>query len=86
MIIRTVTFRRYYYITICVFGFRSGFHKKKRSVNEMKYRDVLTTFLVIGFFLSLAYSLGVAQSLWWLILPILFGIALVWALYYLWLT
>lgn len=52
----------------------------------MKYRDILTTFLVIGFFLSLAYSLGVAQSLWWLILPILFGIGLVWALYYLWLT
>lgn len=52
----------------------------------MKYRDVLTTFLVIGFFLSLAYSLGVAQSPWWLILPILFGIALVWTLYYLWLT
>lgn len=53
---------------------------------KMKYRDVLTTFLVIGFFLSLAYSLSVAQSPWWLIIPAFFGITLVWALYYLWLT
>ena len=79
-------FRRYDYITIHVFGLRSGFYLHIRRADEMKYRDVLTTFLVIGFFLSLAYSLGVAQSPWWLILPIAFGIALVWALYYLWLT
>jgi len=52
----------------------------------MKYRDVLTAVLVIGFLLSLAYTLGVATSVWWWIAPIGFGIALAWALYYLWLT
>jgi hypothetical protein len=56
-------------------------------VNCMKYRDILTTFLILGFFLSIAYTLGVAQSVWyWWIVPIAFGIALAWAIYYLWLT
>jgi len=52
----------------------------------MKYRDLITVFLVLGFFLSLAYTLGVAQSVWYWILPIGFLIALLWALYFLWLT
>jgi hypothetical protein len=53
----------------------------------MKYRDVLTTILGLGFFLSLAYTVGVANSVWyWWIAPIAFGIALAWAIYYLWLT
>jgi hypothetical protein len=52
----------------------------------MKYRDVITTILILGFFLSLAYTVGVAQSVWWWIAPIAFGVALVWAIYYLWLT
>ncbi len=52
----------------------------------MKYRDILTTFFILGFFLSLAYNLGVATSVWFWIIPIAFGIALAWALYYLWLT
>jgi hypothetical protein len=52
----------------------------------MKYRDVLTTVLILGFFLSLVYTLGVAHSVWLWIVPIAFGIALVWAIYYLWLT
>jgi hypothetical protein len=52
----------------------------------MKYRDVLTTVLVLGFCLSLAYTLGVAHSVWWWIVPIAFGVGLVWAIYYLWLT
>jgi|GEM_PF-1153573 len=52
----------------------------------MKYRDVLTAGLIIGFFLSLAYTLGVAQSIWWWIVPIAFGVALAGAIYYLWLT
>jgi hypothetical protein len=52
----------------------------------MKYRDILTTFLLIGFFLSLAYTIGVANSVYWWIAPILFGIGLGWAIYYLWLT
>lgn len=56
-------------------------------VVEMKYRDILTLVLVIGFLLSLAYTLGVANSVWyWWIAPIAFGIALAWAVYYLWLT
>jgi len=52
----------------------------------MKYRDILTAFLVIGFFLSLAYTIAVANSVWWWIAPVVFGIAIVWAMYYLWLT
>ena len=57
-----------------------------RRDNEMKYRDVLTTVLVLGFFLSLAYTLGVAHSVWWWIVPLVFGVGLVWAIYALWLT
>ncbi len=52
----------------------------------MKYRDVLTVFFALGFVLSLAYTLGVAKSVWFWALPIAFGVALVWTLYYLWLT
>jgi len=52
----------------------------------MKYRDVLTVFLVVGFFLSLAYVIGVSKSPWFWVVPILFFIGLIWALYYLWLT
>jgi hypothetical protein len=52
----------------------------------MKYRDVLTVFFVLGFVLSLAYALGVSTSLWFWAVPIAFGIALVWAIYFLWLT
>lgn len=52
----------------------------------MKYRDILTVVLVLGFFLSLAYTLGVADSIYWWIAPMGFGIALAWAIYYLWLT
>jgi hypothetical protein len=55
-------------------------------VRSMKYRDLITVFLILGFFLSLAYKLGVAKSVWFWILPIGFFIALLWALYYLWLT
>jgi hypothetical protein len=52
----------------------------------MKYRDILTIFFVLGFFLSLAYAWGVSTSLWFWVVPIAFGIALAWAAYYLWLT
>ena len=52
----------------------------------MKYRDILTIFLVLGFVLSLAYTLGVATSPWFWVFPIVFGAGLVWAAYYLWLT
>lgn len=52
----------------------------------MKYRDIITTFLVLGFFLSLAYTLGVAHSIWFWVIPLAFFVALVWALYALWLT
>jgi hypothetical protein len=60
---------------------------KYQTGSYMKYRDILTTFLILGFFLSLAYTLGVAQSVWyWWIVTIAFGVALAWAIYYLWLT
>lgn len=52
----------------------------------MKYRDVLTVFFVLGFLLSLVYALGVATSLWFWAVPIVFFIGLVWTVYYLWLT
>jgi hypothetical protein len=52
----------------------------------MKYRDILTVFFVLGFVLSLAYTLGVATSAWFWVLPIGFGIGLLWTVYYLWLT
>jgi hypothetical protein len=52
----------------------------------MKYRDILTVFLIVGFLLSLAYTLCVATSVWFWVIPIAFFIGLVWAAYYLWLT
>jgi hypothetical protein len=52
----------------------------------MKYRDILTLFLILGFSLSLAYTLGVAKSAYFWVIPIAFFIGLVWAAYYLWLT
>jgi len=52
----------------------------------MKYRDVLTVFFALGFVLSLAYALGVSTSLWFWAVPFAFGIALVWAIYFLWFT
>jgi hypothetical protein len=52
----------------------------------MKYRDVLTVFFALAFVLSLAYALGVSKSMWFWVLPIAFGIGLVWAICYLWLT
>ena len=55
-------------------------------VHTMKYRDVLTVFFILGFVLSLAYALAVSQTIWFWIVPIVFFIALLWALYYLWLT
>ena len=65
---------------------RGGYYLNERRVDHMKYRDVITTILILGFFLSLAYTIGVAQSVWWWIAPLAFGVALVWAIYYLWLT
>jgi hypothetical protein len=55
-------------------------------VQPMKYRDLLTAFLLVGFLLSLAYAFGVSQTVWFWIVPILFFVALLWAVYYLWLT
>lgn len=60
--------------------------ESNRMVGSMKYRDIITTFLILGFFLSLAYTLGVAHSVYWWILPISFGVGLILAIYYLWLT
>ncbi|HVQ01337.1 MAG TPA: hypothetical protein VMT57_07465 [Candidatus Thermoplasmatota archaeon] len=52
----------------------------------MKYRDVITVFLILGFFLSLGYAYGVSKSLWFWVIPLVFGAGLIWAAYYLWLT
>ena len=52
----------------------------------MKYRDLITAFLLVAFPLSIAYTVGVAKSVWFWVLPVAFGIALAWAIYYLWLT
>jgi hypothetical protein len=52
----------------------------------MKYRDLLTAFLIVGLLLSIGYAAGVAKVWWFWAVPIAFFIGLVWALYYLWLT
>jgi hypothetical protein len=52
----------------------------------MKYRDVITVFLVLGLLLSLAFTLGVASSVWFWVVPIAFFVGVVWDVYYLWLT
>jgi hypothetical protein len=55
-------------------------------VDTMKYRDVLTAFFIVGLLLSLGYAWGVSKTVWFWVLPIIFLIALIWAVYYLWLT
>jgi hypothetical protein len=55
-------------------------------VLPMKYRDVLTVVILIGFFLSIGYAWGVSKTIWFWIVPLVFLIALIWTLYYLWLT
>jgi hypothetical protein len=55
-------------------------------LRSMKYRDVLTVLFALGFVLSLAYAWGVSTSVWFWAVPIAFGIALIWAIYFLWLT
>jgi len=37
----------------------------------MKYKDIITLFVGIAFVLPLAYSIGVAKSVWFWIVPIL---------------
>lgn len=48
----------------------------------MKYRDLILLFVGIIFFLTLAYTLGVDQSLWYV--PVLVFIALIVVVYKLW--
>ena len=48
----------------------------------MKYRDVLTFFLALIFILSLAYTLGVNLSLWFI--PLNLFVLLVIIIYKLW--
>jgi len=48
----------------------------------MKYRDIITVFLTLIFFLSLAYTLGVDSSFW--IMPLILFIVLVIITYKLW--
>ena len=50
---------------------------------EMKYRDIITLFVSILFILSLAYSIGVDNSVWFL--PVLLFVTLVIVIYELWL-
>jgi hypothetical protein len=51
----------------------------------MKYRDVITLFVAIGFVLSLAYSIGVANSVWFWIVPILLLVTIILVIWKLWL-
>jgi hypothetical protein len=51
----------------------------------MKYRDIITLFVEIVFVLSLAYSIGVAKSVWFWIVPISLLVAIVFVIWKLWL-
>jgi hypothetical protein len=51
----------------------------------MKYRDVISLFVGIGFVLSLAYSIGVAKSVWFWIVPILLLVTIILVIWKLWL-
>ena len=63
------------------------FLKKKKlqdyGLVRMKYRDVITLFVSIFFILSLAYSLGVDNSVWFL--PVILFVTLAIVVYKLWL-
>jgi len=48
----------------------------------MKYRDLITVFLLIVFVLALAYTVGVDTSVWYL--PVISFIVLVFFVYKLW--
>ena len=50
----------------------------------MKYRDLITIFVSIFFILSVGYALGVAESIWFWSLPVVFLVALVLIYYKLW--
>ncbi|MFO7677046.1 MAG: hypothetical protein R6V50_01505 [Thermoplasmatota archaeon] len=50
----------------------------------MKYRDVVTVFLALAFFLSLGYALGVARSLVFWIVPCFFLSLLFLMYWYIW--
>ena len=49
---------------------------------DMKYRDVITFFISISFFLSLIFTLGVDSNFWYI--PLLLFIILLIVLYKLW--
>ena len=48
----------------------------------MKYRDIITLFVLLVFILSFAYSLGVDNSLWFL--PVILIVTLIIIVYKLW--
>lgn len=50
----------------------------------MKYRDVITVFLGIAFFMSLGYALGVSQTIWFWIVPISLLVLLLLMYMYIW--
>jgi hypothetical protein len=50
----------------------------------MKYRDILTVFLGIAFFLSLGYAVGVSQNIWFWIVPFLLLLSLLLMYVYVW--
>ena len=50
----------------------------------MKYRDLITIFVGIGFILSLGYAIGAAESIWFWSLPAVLSAALVIIYYKLW--
>lgn len=52
------------------------------KVPRMKYRDVITFFVALGFILSLAYYFGVDSSIWYI--PVILFVFLVIIVYKLW--
>jgi len=50
----------------------------------MKYRDLITIFISIIFILSVGYALGVAESIWFWSLPVIFLATFVVIYYKLW--
>jgi len=49
----------------------------------MKYRDIITLFVSIFFILSIAYSIGVDNSVWFL--PVILFVTMAVVIYKLWL-
>jgi hypothetical protein len=54
----------------------------KKGDQDMKYRDVLILFFALLFILSLAYTIGVDKSIWFI--PVILFISIILIFYKLW--